>query len=266
MQLAINGQLAVSLMLVLMVGKLLAFALTVSSGGSGGVFAPTLFVGAMLGGALGHIFHQPAAAFTIIGMAAVFGSAARVPIATLLMVTEMTAGYHLLVPAALAVMLGFMIQKLFSAKFKLKYISLYEAQVKIPAMSIAHRVEHLKRAVQLLNQRGKYDPQVISHLDISPLLESETPIEIIDGEQLFLGVLNPRSACVGSKIKDNCIAPEVSGWKIVAIFRDAKMIVPHEELVLEPKDQILIIADKEVIGKIRGSRALRPKRRCKKTK
>ena len=111
MQLAINGNLAVSLLVVLLIGKLVAFALTVSSGGSGGVFAPTLFLGAMLGGIFAQLFHQQSAGFAVVGMAAVFGSTARVPIATLLMVTEMTDGYHLLVPAALAVIIGFVIQK-----------------------------------------------------------------------------------------------------------------------------------------------------------
>ncbi len=75
---------------------ILAFALTVSSGGSGGVFAPSLFVGAMLGGSLAQLFHQSPAAFVVVGMAAVFGGAAHVPIAILLMVTEMTGGYHCL--------------------------------------------------------------------------------------------------------------------------------------------------------------------------
>jgi Voltage gated chloride channel len=78
---AIDGRLAVRLLLVLIVAKILALSLTVSSGGSGGVFAPSLFIGAMLGGAFAGIFHQPPAAWVIVGMAAVFGGAARVPIA-----------------------------------------------------------------------------------------------------------------------------------------------------------------------------------------
>ncbi len=261
MQLAINGRLALSLMLVLMVGKLLAFALTVSSGGSGGVFAPTLFVGAMLGGALGQLFHQPPAAFAIIGMAAVFGSSARVPIATLLMVTEMTDGYHLLVPAALAVMLGFMTQKYLTSRLKLKYISLYEAQVRTPNNSPAHRTEHLKRAVNILSRKGKFDPSAVRHLDISSLLESETPVEIVGGEQLFLGTLSPVSPCVGTTIADGCIGRNIEGWEIVSVFRGEEMIVPHDELVLEPEDQILLVCNKEALASIRNNIAPARKRK-----
>jgi CIC family chloride channel protein len=58
-QLAINGQIAFRILLILIFAKIVAFALTVSSGGSGGVFAPSLFVGAMLGGSFAILLHSP---------------------------------------------------------------------------------------------------------------------------------------------------------------------------------------------------------------
>jgi CIC family chloride channel protein len=63
----------------------------------------------------------------VVGMAAVFGAAARVPIATLFMVTEMTYGFDLLVPTALAVVLSFLVQDI--AVRRMKYKSLYEQQI-----------------------------------------------------------------------------------------------------------------------------------------
>ena len=102
---AIDGHLVFKLLLVLLFLKIVAFACTVSSGGSGGVFAPTLFVGAMVGGAVASVSHLPAAMFVVLGMLTTFGAAARVPIASLLMVTEMTGGYRLLPPAGFAVLL-----------------------------------------------------------------------------------------------------------------------------------------------------------------
>ena len=107
---AIDGRLALSLLAALAIVKILAMSLSVASGGSGGVFAPSLFAGAMLGGALAAIGHQPAAPFVVVGMAAVFAGAAHVPIATMMMVTEMTGSYTLLVPAALAVILSYLVQ------------------------------------------------------------------------------------------------------------------------------------------------------------
>lgn len=128
-QRAMDGQMAFNILLVLIFAKILAMALTVGSGGSGGVFAPSLFVGAMLGGVMARAFDQPPAGFVLVGMAAVFSGAGRVPIATLFMVTEMTGGYRLLAPAALVVTLSYLVQVTVSTR--LKYRSLYEAQVPI---------------------------------------------------------------------------------------------------------------------------------------
>ncbi|NLX10801.1 MAG: CBS domain-containing protein [Chloroflexi bacterium] len=126
-QLAMNGEMATDVLFVLIFAKILAMSLTVGSGGSGGVFAPSLFVGAMLGGVLADVFNQNPAAFVLVGMAAVFSGAGRVPIATLFMVTEMTGGYHLLAAAALVVTLSYLVQVTLAPLSK--YTSLYEAQI-----------------------------------------------------------------------------------------------------------------------------------------
>jgi CIC family chloride channel protein len=240
---AINGNLTITILALLVLGKMLAFALTVSSGGSGGVFAPTLFVGAMLGSLLAQVFHQPPAAFAVVGMAAVFGSAARIPIATLLMVTEMTGGYSLLVPAALAVMLAFLVQRRLAAPFR--YGSLYEAQVPRPADSPAHRMEHLKTALKMLEERRSIDPGSIGHVKLVTLLETGIPIDLPDGMQLLIGTLSPGSPCAGHPLKRACFVREGVDWEIVAIFRDQHLILPHPNTVLEAEDQLLALIPPE---------------------
>ncbi len=251
MQLAINGNLAVSLLVVLLIGKLVAFALTVSSGGSGGVFAPTLFLGAMLGGIFAQLFHQQPAGFAVVGMAAVFGSTARVPIATLLMVTEMTDGYHLLVPAALAVIIGFVIQKVITSWLNLKYISLYEAQVKSKWLSPAHRIEQIKHAGMLLSERRAFDPENVGKLDLSSVLESRIPIEISNGKILFLINVFPGNECIGKELNNSHICNPGEECEIVAVLRDKEMLVPQPSFTIQPEDQILILSDKLLFEKIR---------------
>ncbi len=186
-QWAIDGQLATGLLLILVFAKILAFGLTVSSGGSGGVFAPSLYVGAMLGAFLSRVFNQPTAAFAIVGMAAFFGGAARVPIATLLMVTEMTGGYQLLVPAALAIMISYLIEVAISEH--LKYKSLYEAQVPYRADSPAHQVEQVESVIHQLEEHNITLPLSTSHLDIRSLILAGIPIDLPDSKQLIIGVL-----------------------------------------------------------------------------
>jgi CIC family chloride channel protein len=236
---AINGQLAIGLLGILVFAKLLGFAFTVSSGGSGGVFAPSLFVGVMLGAFIAKVFNQSVPAFAVVGMAAVFGGAARIPIATLLMVTEMTNGYDLLVPAALAVMLSYLIQVTLSTH--LKYKSLYEAQVASRAESPAHHVDQVETAIHLLGKRGIQIPGSISHLDLRSLLASGVPVDLPDNKRLALGILHPQSSYVGKTIQESFPIDGQDQIEAVAIFRDGHTLLPHTKLKLVAGDRLLFI-------------------------
>jgi len=107
-QAALYGKVALWIMLVVALAKILATSLTISSGGSGGVFAPSLVIGAMLGGAFGasaqalfpSLVHDPRA-YVLIGMAGFFAGVSNTPIATLIMVSELTGNYGLLAPLML---------------------------------------------------------------------------------------------------------------------------------------------------------------------
>ncbi len=107
---AIQGQTVLWLLLLLLVIKPIATACTLGSGNSGGIFAPSLFIGAMLGGAMGHLFGQwwptmaiSPGAFALVGMAAVFSAIARSPLTAMLIVFEMSNDYEMILPLMAAV-------------------------------------------------------------------------------------------------------------------------------------------------------------------
>lgn len=136
---AINGQLLLSTMLLLLALKILATPLTISSGGSGGVFAPTLVLGALLGGAFGTITEQlfpelilQPNSYVLVGMAAMLAGVAKVPIAAIVMVSELTGSYHLLAPLMFASTASYILTGRYN---------LYEKQVPTRADSPAHRRE-----------------------------------------------------------------------------------------------------------------------------
>jgi chloride channel protein, CIC family len=241
---AIDGKLPLMILFALVFAKMVAFALTVSSGGSGGVFAPSLFVGAMVGGFLATLFHQPPAAFVIVGMAAVFGGAARVPIATLLMVTEMTGGYLLLVPAALAVSLSYLVQTILSPY--VKYRSLYEAQLPSRAASPAHDMENLCIALDLMCKPWASDPNTPLHVDLLALLRSGAAISLAEGKQLTIGILRKKSPWVGKPLRSANLTEPRDEMEIVAILRGGRIVVPHRETVLQAGDQVLMITSPQV--------------------
>jgi CIC family chloride channel protein len=186
---------------------------------------------------MANLFHQPPAPFVIVGMGAVFGGAARVPIATLLMVTEMTGGYKLLVPAALAVMLSFLVQTILSSR--LRYKSLYEAQMPSRAESPAHDIENLGIALDLMCKPWVGEPNKVCHLDLMQLLKSGMAVSLSEERQLIIGTLRPESSWVGKPVKWG----EESGneVKIIAILRKGQMLLPHPDTLLQADDRILVI-------------------------
>jgi chloride channel protein, CIC family len=106
----IAGQYVGWFLVALLFGKIFATSLTLSGGGSGGVFAPSLFMGAALGSAFGALAHglfptatASAGAYGLVGMAAVFSAAARAPITAVLIVFELTGDYRIILPLMFAV-------------------------------------------------------------------------------------------------------------------------------------------------------------------
>ncbi len=110
---AIAGHYVILALLALMVAKILATSLTMSIGGSGGVFAPSLFIGATLGSAYGAVAHSllpglavAAGAYGLVGMGAVFAAAARAPITAVLVIFELTGDYTVILPLMVAVVVA----------------------------------------------------------------------------------------------------------------------------------------------------------------
>ncbi|MFT7667789.1 MAG: CIC family chloride channel protein [Planctomycetota bacterium] len=133
---SIEGTLAIPILLGLIVAKIVATALCISSGGSGGVFAPSLAIGALLGAAVGETANSlfpglgiSPAAFALVGMGGFFAGVAKVPVAAVIMVCEMTGHYKLLAPLMLVSVLHVMLSNRWS---------LYEAQVDGMVDSPAH--------------------------------------------------------------------------------------------------------------------------------
>jgi CIC family chloride channel protein len=115
---ALQGKLPFALLFALIFLKPLATSFTLGSGNSGGVFAPSLFTGAALGGAFGwgveYLFPGATAgtgAFAIVGMAAVFAGAAHAPFTAIFIVFEMTNDYHLILPLMAAVIVSLIVSK-----------------------------------------------------------------------------------------------------------------------------------------------------------
>ncbi len=110
---AISNQFTFKLMVILLFLKILAFSLSLGSGGSGGSIVPSLFVGAMLGGAFGTVanYFYPgmiaeSGAYALVGMGAVFAGTARAPLTAILILFEITRDYNMILPLMFACVLS----------------------------------------------------------------------------------------------------------------------------------------------------------------
>ncbi|MDD4138041.1 MAG: chloride channel protein [Methanoregula sp.] len=157
-QLMIYSMVPLAVLILLPFLKILATSLTLGSGGSGGVFAPGLTIGAAIGGALGMTLHllapgyvpiETVPVFVIVGMISLFGAVANAPIAVLIMVVEMAGTITIFVPAMAAVGISTLLK---GEK------TIFRAQVPTKAQSNAHR--------------GEFDRKILEHI---PVRDAMTP-------------------------------------------------------------------------------------------
>jgi CIC family chloride channel protein len=166
LQFDINGNTAVlpiGIMIAVALGKLVAACFSVGSGGSGGEFAPGLVIGGMIGGVTWFLLHNftgfvPSnpAPYVVLGMMALFGGIAKAPLAIIIMVSEMTGNYNLLVPSMVAVVIAY---------FMTGNNFLYESQVATRSDSPAHQSEY---STPLLDKIPVREAMVTNPVTVSP--------------------------------------------------------------------------------------------------
>ena len=139
--LALNGKLAWYFLLFLVFLKLFVTSITIGSGGSGGIFAPSLFLGATLGGFLGTIVHNlfpsitsTPGAYALVGMGAVAAGAMHAPITSILIIFELTNDYRIILPLMVTCIISVLISSkirrdsIYTLKLSRKGINIFKGQ------------------------------------------------------------------------------------------------------------------------------------------
>ncbi len=148
---ALAGNLAIRALLVLCVFKLIATVFSYASGGAGGIFAPALFIGGMLGGVFGYldqtVFHHAnneVGAFALVGMGAVFAGIIRAPITSVLIIFEMTGSYDLILPLMISNMTAYALARHF------RPTPIYESLLHQDGIYLPHRGGRVSHALEQL--------------------------------------------------------------------------------------------------------------------
>lgn len=167
-----EAALSAAVLLSIALGKILTTSLTIGSGGSGGVFGPSMVIGGCAGGSLGVFIHGiwPSAAphpatFVILGMAGFFAAAAKTPFSTLVIVSEMTGDYRLLLPALWVCTLAFLLSD---------EQPLYRSQLSSRSLSPAHRGDFVREILAGLLVR-----QLLRDGSETPTLRPNDPLRTV---------------------------------------------------------------------------------------
>jgi chloride channel protein, CIC family len=130
-----NNGFSIWILILLVFLKIFATSLTLGSGGSGGVFAPSLYMGALLGQAFGMVAHLvipdtfiPPGAFALVGMASVFAGTSQAPISSILLLFEMTGNYQILPPLMITCVISSLLVR-YKTKYSIYTLKLFRSGI-----------------------------------------------------------------------------------------------------------------------------------------
>jgi CIC family chloride channel protein len=168
-QQALYNQLTIPFLLLLAVGKVLTTSFSIGSGGSGGVFGPSIVIGGAMGGAVGNFFNQiipgvvtQPGAFVVVGMAGFFTAVSNTPISTIIFVSEMTNSYHLLLPSLLVCSVAYLGSRRWT---------IFQRQVKSRIDSPAHA--------------GDFFVDILQTIKVKDLMDSVRKVNLIPQDMTF---------------------------------------------------------------------------------
>ena len=242
------------LMGLLAVAKIVATSFTISSGGSGGVFAPSLFIGAMLGGAYGwtcremfgpEFVPQPGA-YVLVGMGGFFAGVAKVPLTALLMVCEMSHSYDLLVPLMLV---SIVCVAVLSSRW-----TLYEEQVASLIDSPAHLGDFVIDVLARIHVRDVYKPGEYMHLipETMPLPQimrrvasaNTSYFPVVDDEKKLVGIFSlrdVRGVLQGSGSENLIVAADVATTPVLTVTPEDDLHTALRRFTQKNIDEIPVV-------------------------
>lgn len=198
---ALFGQIGLMTMLVLLAAKLVSTSITLGSGGSGGLIAPLLFIGAMAGGIFGHALNVQlplsvggaefdAGAYALVGASAMLAGCGHAPLTAIMMVFELTNDYRLVLPVMIASVLSLLISK------KLNRDSIYTTRLTRMGEKIYHGADFSILSRITVDQVFDRDPDVVPEdmplPDILYKVKSSrhNDLPVTDREGRFLGMIS----------------------------------------------------------------------------
>ncbi|HET8655146.1 MAG TPA: chloride channel protein [Longimicrobiaceae bacterium] len=228
------GRLAWTTLALLALGKIVATAITLGMGGTGGVFTPSLYIGAVTGGSFGVLMSQlfpslglSPEAYALVGMGVVVAVATDAPITAILIVFEMTNDYAIMLPLMLAVVIGTIVGRRFERD------SLYSGWLRRRGEHLEHGADHDVLARLRVTDAYDPNPQVIGEsASVDQLLE-----QLGQGEQTEFPVVDPDLTFVGLITLADLGRIAKNSLDLAPLLLAADLAIPSQ--TVEPDDSLL---------------------------
>lgn len=240
MDLALFNKLSWWLMLSLIVCKILATSITIGSGGSGGIFAPSLFLGAMAGGLFGALVHQllpevtaTPGAYSMVGMGAVVSGTTHGPLSAILILFEMTGDYKIILPLMIACIISSL------ASGQLLKESIYT--LKLARRGVNIRAGKEVNVLKSIFVRDVMNPQVetiLENLSLGKLAERISKSKfnsfpVVDEKGRLTGILSffdYQEVIFDANLKDLVVAKELSTQNVVTVSTEDSLLTALERI------------------------------------
>jgi len=240
---ALMQQMAWWLLLVLVPVKILATSITIGSGGSGGIFAPSLFLGAMAGGFFGAVVHQlfpgitaSPGAYSIVGMGAVVSATTHGPLAAILILFEMTGDYKIILPLMLACIIAAI------AAGQLMRDSIYTLKLIRRGVDIKEGKE--VNVLKSMRVKEVMNPNVETITEALPLEQMSEVISkskfnsfpVLNAKNQLIGILSfndYNEAIFDEHLKDLVVAKDLATTDLVTVSLDDNLYTALEKISLK---------------------------------
>jgi len=238
--LALAGRLSWWFMLLLVAFKILATSITIGSGGSGGIFAPSLFLGAMAGGFFGNGIHAlfpditaSAGAYSIVGMAAVVAGTTHGPLSAILILFEMTGNYRIILPLMIACIISSV------AAGQLLKESIYTLKLARRGVNIrAGKEVNVLRAIRVEEAMNPNVETIAENLTLGTLAEKISKSKynsfpVVDDQGRLTGILSYldyQDVVFDRDLENLVVAKELATPKVVTVFQNDTLYTALEKI------------------------------------
>ena len=249
------------IILALVFIKILATSLTIGSGGSGGIFAPSLFVGSMTGGAFGYLVHTllpattaTAGAYSLVGMGAVVAATTHGPITAILILFEMTGDYKIILPLMLSCIIASIVAS------QIKRESIYTTKLIRRGTDIRAGKEVNVMKSLLVEDAMTHEVETISeNMPLRDLLKftlssKHSSFPVVNNEGLLTGILtfqDFKGVIYEEGLEDLVVAKEFSTAKVITINKNENLDTALKKIGFRNIEQLPVVDEnnpRKIIG------------------